>query len=91
MTEKVWQRPAFTRVTTTAIAWLIAFALVMALFTAGGTALQALPMAVKALIISGVLVTTMTNLVMPILNRRVHALTATLDRRFADGSTAHSR
>jgi antibiotic biosynthesis monooxygenase (ABM) superfamily enzyme len=49
-------------------AWLVAFLVVLALLTALGDELQSLPLALRAFVISGVLVTLMANLVMPVLN-----------------------
>jgi antibiotic biosynthesis monooxygenase (ABM) superfamily enzyme len=56
---------------TTATAWLVAFLLVMALLTLFGDQLASLPVALRALVISGVLVTLMVNLVMPVLGGAV--------------------
>jgi antibiotic biosynthesis monooxygenase (ABM) superfamily enzyme len=55
-------------VTTTLAAWLVAFAVVMSLFSLLGDELAALPLAPRALVISGVLVALMVNLVMPVVN-----------------------
>ena len=52
----------------TLAAWLIAFGVVMALLTFLGDELQSLPLALRALVISGVLVSLMANLVMPVLS-----------------------
>jgi len=52
-------------------AWLVAFLTVMALLTLFGDELKSLPLALRALVISGVLVVLMANLVMPIVNRVV--------------------
>jgi antibiotic biosynthesis monooxygenase (ABM) superfamily enzyme len=49
-------------------AWLVAFVVVLALLTALGDELESLPLALRAFVISGVLVTLMANLVMPVLN-----------------------
>jgi hypothetical protein len=49
-------------------AWLVAFVVVLALLTLLGDELQSLPLAWRALVISGVLVALMANLVMPVLN-----------------------
>lgn len=53
---------------TTVAAWLVAFGVVTALLTLFGEELGSLPLALRALVISGVLVTFMVNLVMPILS-----------------------
>jgi hypothetical protein len=53
---------------TTVAAWLVAFGVVTALLTLFGEELGSLPLALRALVISGVLVTLMVNLVMPILS-----------------------
>jgi antibiotic biosynthesis monooxygenase (ABM) superfamily enzyme len=49
-------------------AWLVAFVVVLALLTLLGDELESLPLAWRALVITGVLVTLMVNLVMPVLN-----------------------
>ena len=49
-------------------AWFVAFAVVLALLTLLGDELASLPLALRALVISGVLVSLMVNLVMPFLN-----------------------
>jgi antibiotic biosynthesis monooxygenase (ABM) superfamily enzyme len=49
-------------------AWLVAFVIVLALLTLLGDELASLPLAWRALVISGVVVTLMVNLVMPVLN-----------------------
>ncbi|MEU8306616.1 hypothetical protein AB0C84_23960 [Actinomadura sp. NPDC048955] len=53
------------RLAMTLAAWLVAFAVVMVLLALFGDLLAALPMAARAAVISGVLVTVMVNLVMP--------------------------
>jgi antibiotic biosynthesis monooxygenase (ABM) superfamily enzyme len=53
------------RLAMTLAAWLAAFAVVMALLAVFGDLLATLPMAARAAVISGVLVTVMVNLVMP--------------------------
>jgi antibiotic biosynthesis monooxygenase (ABM) superfamily enzyme len=55
------------------LAWLSAFVIVMALFLAFGSVLDDLPLAGRALLISGVLVITMTQLVLPLINRLLRA------------------
>jgi antibiotic biosynthesis monooxygenase (ABM) superfamily enzyme len=57
------------RLTTTLAAWLVAWVVVVALLTALGDQLGSLPLALRALAISGVLVALMANLVMPLLGR----------------------
>jgi antibiotic biosynthesis monooxygenase (ABM) superfamily enzyme len=49
-------------------AWLVAYVIVLALLTLLGDELESLPLALRALVISGVLVSLMANLVMPVLN-----------------------
>ena len=51
------------------LAWLAAFTIVMALFVAFGTQLEELPLPLRALAISGVLVVTMSLVVTPLINR----------------------
>ena len=53
---------------TTLGAWLAAFLVVTALLTVFGDELGALPLALRALVISGLLVALMVNLVMPVLS-----------------------
>jgi antibiotic biosynthesis monooxygenase (ABM) superfamily enzyme len=55
------------------LAWLSAFVIVMALFLAFGSVLDDLPLAGRALLISGVLVITMTQLALPLINRFLRA------------------
>lgn len=49
-------------------AWLVAFVVVLMLLTLLGDELESLPLALRALVISGVLVSLMANLVMPVLS-----------------------
>lgn len=55
-------------VATTLAAWLVAFLVVMALLTLFRDQLASLPLAVRALVLSGSLVVLMVNLVMPVLS-----------------------
>jgi antibiotic biosynthesis monooxygenase (ABM) superfamily enzyme len=55
-------------IATTLAAWCVAFGVVTALLTVFGDELATLPLALRALVISGVLVGLMVNLVMPVLN-----------------------
>lgn len=64
------------RVLTTLVAWLMAFLIVTAILTLFGDELKSLPLALRALVISGVLVTLMTNLVMPVLSAAIARRTA---------------
>ena len=52
-------------------AWLVAFAVVLTLLTLLRHELNSLPLALRALVISGVLVVLMVNLVMPLLNMAI--------------------
>jgi len=61
---------------TTVTAWFVAFLVVMALLTLFRTQLASLPVALRALVISGVLVTLMVNFVMPVLGGGVVRLLA---------------
>jgi antibiotic biosynthesis monooxygenase (ABM) superfamily enzyme len=54
--------------TMTLAAWLIAFLLVMALSTLFNDELTSLPLPLRALVLSGVLVALMVNLVMPLIS-----------------------
>ena len=60
--------PRVVRVATTLGTWLVAFLVVTALLTLFGDELASLPLALRALVISGVLVGLMVNLVMPVLS-----------------------
>jgi antibiotic biosynthesis monooxygenase (ABM) superfamily enzyme len=51
--------------------WLVAFLVVTALLTLLGDELGSLPLVLRALVISGVLVALMVNLVMPALNAAI--------------------
>jgi antibiotic biosynthesis monooxygenase (ABM) superfamily enzyme len=62
-------RPWLVRLTTTLAAWLVAWVVVVVLLSVLGHQLGELPLAVRALAISGVLVAMMANLVMPLLGR----------------------
>jgi antibiotic biosynthesis monooxygenase (ABM) superfamily enzyme len=53
---------------TTVGAWLVAFLVVTAILSLFGDELGSLPLALRALVISGVLVALMVNLVMPVLS-----------------------
>jgi hypothetical protein len=60
-----------TRLVTTLAAWLVAFLTVTAILTLFGDELKSLPVPLRALVISGVLVALMTNLVMPVLSAAI--------------------
>jgi antibiotic biosynthesis monooxygenase (ABM) superfamily enzyme len=64
------------RVVTTLAAWLVAYTIVGVVFVAGGRWLAAVPMAVRLLIVSGVLVIVMVNVLMPVLGGLVARLFA---------------
>jgi len=53
---------------TTLAAWLVAYGVVVALLVLFGHQLARMPLALRALVMSGVLVALMINLVMPLLN-----------------------
>jgi antibiotic biosynthesis monooxygenase (ABM) superfamily enzyme len=59
------------RLVMTLAAWLVAFLTVTALLQLFGDELASLPLGLRALVISGVLVTLMTNVVMPLLNAAI--------------------
>jgi uncharacterized membrane protein len=71
--------PWRARLATTIAAWMAAFGVVTALLSVLGDELGSLPLAIRALIISGVVVTIMTTIVMPALNLAV--------RRWLAGTT----
>jgi antibiotic biosynthesis monooxygenase (ABM) superfamily enzyme len=60
--------PWLAPVATTLGAWLVAFLVVLTLLTLFGHELGSLPLALRALVLSGLLVALMVNLVMPVLN-----------------------
>jgi antibiotic biosynthesis monooxygenase (ABM) superfamily enzyme len=51
------------------LSWLAAFLIVMGLFAAFGTELQDMPLALRALVISGVLTVAMTQVAIPLITR----------------------
>jgi antibiotic biosynthesis monooxygenase (ABM) superfamily enzyme len=65
------RRSWLVRVVTTIAAWLVAWAVVVALLSLLGDELGSLPLALRALVMSGVLVVLMAHLVMPVLGRLV--------------------
>jgi antibiotic biosynthesis monooxygenase (ABM) superfamily enzyme len=67
--------PWLARVGLTLSAWVVAFIVVTTLLTLFGDELGELPVALRALVISGVLVALMVNVVMPWLARSIHRLT----------------
>jgi antibiotic biosynthesis monooxygenase (ABM) superfamily enzyme len=69
-----WQAQAVM----TLAAWLVAFLAVLVLSTAFGHELGSLPLPLRALVLSGVLVALMVNLVMPVVS---HAVAARLQRQ----------
>jgi antibiotic biosynthesis monooxygenase (ABM) superfamily enzyme len=64
-------RPWVVKLATTILAWLAAFLAVLALLSLLGHQLGSLPLAPRALAISGVLVALVANVVMPVLGRVV--------------------
>jgi antibiotic biosynthesis monooxygenase (ABM) superfamily enzyme len=68
MDNRAPRPPWRMRLAMTLLAWVVAFGLVMTLLSVFGDQLSSLPLALRALVISGVLVTAMTNLVMPALS-----------------------
>jgi antibiotic biosynthesis monooxygenase (ABM) superfamily enzyme len=58
-----------TRVATTLIAWAVAFGIVYIMLSLFGRQLESLPVALNALIFTGILVPVMGNLVMPIVSK----------------------
>jgi antibiotic biosynthesis monooxygenase (ABM) superfamily enzyme len=62
------------RLATTLAAWLAAFTVVTTLLTLFGDQLGALPLGLRALVISGTLVALMVNLVMPAISVAVSRL-----------------
>jgi antibiotic biosynthesis monooxygenase (ABM) superfamily enzyme len=58
-------------VLTTLAAWLVAFLVVTTLLTLFGDVLGSLPLALRALVMSGVLAALMANVAMPVLGRAI--------------------
>ena len=81
--ERAAASPWRARLVTTLAAWLAAYLLVLALLSILRDELGSLPLAVRALVISGVLVTAMTTLVMP-------ALSVAVNRWLAPSSPSRS-
>ena len=69
-------RRLLAKLATTIAAWVVAFLVVTALLSLFGDQLAALPLAVRALIMSGVLVTLMVNLAMPVVSAGIARLLA---------------
>jgi antibiotic biosynthesis monooxygenase (ABM) superfamily enzyme len=64
------------RLLSTLAAWLVAFLVVWTLLTVFADELKTLPVALRALVISGILVSLMVNLVMPLLSAAAARLQA---------------
>jgi hypothetical protein len=64
-------RPWLAPLVTTLAAWLVAFLVVTTLLTLFGDELGSLPVALRALVLSGVLVALMANVVMPVVSGAV--------------------
>jgi antibiotic biosynthesis monooxygenase (ABM) superfamily enzyme len=62
-------RRRLVRLVTTLASWAVAYAVVLALLAVLGRQLAALPVALRALVISAAMIAVMVNLVMPALNR----------------------
>lgn len=80
MGERVDNRPEVrqwrARLATMLAAWSAAFLLVLAILSFFGDELASLPLALRALVMSGVLMTVMSTVVMPALNVAVGRLLA---------------
>jgi hypothetical protein len=89
--ERAAASPWLARLVTTLAAWLAAYLLVLALLSVLGNELGSLPLAVRALVISGVVVTVMTSLVMPALSIAVRRWQAAPTRKRSPGATWRTR
>jgi antibiotic biosynthesis monooxygenase (ABM) superfamily enzyme len=69
------------RATFVLLSWLAAFVIVMALFVAFGAQLDDLPLPLRALAISGVLVVSMTQVVVPLINRLLRSASRNTAKR----------
>jgi hypothetical protein len=78
------------RAMTTVAAWLAVFVIVTVLFSVFGEELESLPLTVRALVISGVVVGLMINIVMPRVNRVVSRLAQPRPRTPIDERAARS-
>jgi hypothetical protein len=68
------ERPGLeAKLVTTGMAWLVVYLLLLTLFSIFEDQLEALTLPVRLLVVSGVLVTVMANLVMPMVKRIVGA------------------
>jgi antibiotic biosynthesis monooxygenase (ABM) superfamily enzyme len=65
------KEPLLARVVITLGAWLVAFLVVTSILSVFRDELESMPLALRALVISGVLVALMANLVMPVLSAAV--------------------
>jgi antibiotic biosynthesis monooxygenase (ABM) superfamily enzyme len=65
------REPLLARVVITLGAWLVAFLVVTSILSVFRDELESMPLALRALVISGVLVALMANLVMPVLSAAV--------------------
>jgi len=73
--------PWLLRLVTTLAGWLVAFLIVVSLLSVFKDELASLPLALRALVISGVLVALMVNAVMPVLSNAIPRWLAGLPRR----------
>jgi antibiotic biosynthesis monooxygenase (ABM) superfamily enzyme len=69
------------RVTFVLLSWFAAFMIIMALFVAFGAQLEDLPLPLRALSISGVLVFRMTQAVIPLKNRLLRSASRNTAKR----------
>jgi antibiotic biosynthesis monooxygenase (ABM) superfamily enzyme len=69
--ERPASQPWLVRLVTNLSAWLVAWVVAVTLLSLFGDELGSLPLALRALVISGVLVALMLNLVMPVLGAAV--------------------
>jgi len=70
-------RRRLTRLVTTLAAWAAAYLVVLVILTVLGRQLTALPVPLRAAVISGVMIAVMLNLVMPTLNKFISSWLAT--------------
>jgi len=84
-------RPWLAAVANTLGAWLVAFVVVTALLSLFGDELGSLPLALRALVISGLLVALMVNLVMPVLSVAVARWLAGPPQPRAQGGRARTK
>ena len=84
-------RRRLARLVTTLAAWAAAYLVVLVILTVLGRQLTALPVPLRAAVISGVMIAVMLNLVMPTLNKVITSWLATAPGLTERGETRRRR